>query len=129
MKLIVVVILFCINLICFSQTVIEGNAPNYKGKTVSLLTFDDYITYTYKTLGKTKVDSNGKFTFSVNDTSAFKAIIEIEDKSGFLYIDPNTAEYKIHFPAYTQDGKPINGNIVQIIFEDLPKNDLNTLIL
>lgn len=111
------------------QTLIEGNAPGFKNKYVSLLTIDDYLTYSYKTLDKQKVDSSGKFHFEVNAVEAFKAIIEIEDKSAILYVDPSTSKYKVHFPSIQEDGQRISENIVQLIFDELPNDDLNTLLL
>lgn len=113
----------------FGQKII-GNAPGYKGKYVSLLTIDDYINIHYKSLGKVKIDSNGAFEFNLEDNKEdFKAFLEIEDKSGLFYVDHTTEEYKIHFPSKDENGKPITSNNVYLIFEELPKNDLNTLIL
>lgn len=107
-----------------AQTVIEGNAPGFKNKYVSFLTIEDYVTNSYKSLGKQKIDSLGKFNFSTDAEHAFRAIIEIEEKSAILYIDPTTKLYKIHFPSHNNES-----NITKLVFEDIPKNDLNTLIL
>lgn len=113
----------------FGQKII-GNAPGYKNKYVSLLTIDDYINIHYKSLDKVKIDSNGAFEFNLeNNQKDFKAFLEIEDKSGLFYIDHTTKEYKIHFPSKDENGKPITSNDVYLIFEELPKDDLNTLIL
>ncbi|MDG2226815.1 MAG: TlpA disulfide reductase family protein [Flavobacteriales bacterium] len=109
----------------YGQVSIDGNAPSYKGKYVSLIQIEDYITNTYKNLGRQKVDSLGKFSFKLESDKAFKAIIEIEDKSSILYIDPKTKSYKINIPS----GKNTAGSKVKLVFENLPDNDLNALVL
>ena len=78
-----------------------------------------------KTLEDKKLIALGKFSFKLVVEKAFKAIIEIEEKSSILYIDPNTKLYKINIPS----GKNTAGSNVKLVFEDLPDNDLNTLIL
>ena len=125
MKYIVFSILFCINIFFYGQVSIDGNAPSLKGKYVSILQVEDYVTNTYKNHGRQKIDSTGKFSFKLAVDKAFKAIIEIEEKSSILYIDPNTKLYKINIPS----GKNTAGSNVKLVFEDLPDNDLNALIL
>jgi len=125
------VIIAFIMLLSFSAqaVIVKGNAPSYKGKYVSMLVIEDYITYAYRKMDKQVVDSTGHFTFDVKTDVALKVIFEIEDKSAIMYIDPNTEEYKIHFPKYTKHGQHLKDNNIQLVFEDLPDDDLNTLIL
>lgn len=129
-KIIFIIIAISISFLNVQAQLIEGNAPGYKNKYASLLTIDDYINLNFKTLEKVKIDSLGKFQFELkNNQSDFKAFIEIEDKTGLLYIDHSTESYKVHVPSLTPEGKPITTPDVPIIFEDLPHDDLNTLIL
>ena len=79
MKYFVFSILLCINLFFYGQVSIDGNAPSFKGKYVSILQIEDYVTNTYKNHGRQKVDSLGKFSFKLAGDKAFKAIIEIEE--------------------------------------------------
>jgi len=125
MKYLVFFILLITSGTFHGQVSIDGNAPSFKGKYVSILEIEDYVTYTYKKLGRQKVDSSGHFSFQLNVDKAFKAILEIEDKSSILYIDPATKAYKIHLPS----GKNSAESNVKLVFEDLPDNDLNALIL
>ena len=71
-----------------------GMLLRLKGNTSLILQIEDYVTNTYKNLGRQKVDSLGKFSFKLQSDKAFKAIIEIEEKSSILYIDPNTKYIK-----------------------------------
>ena len=75
MKYLVFSILLCSNIFFYGQVSIDGNAPFLKGKYVSILQIEDYITNTYKKLGRQKVDSSGKFSFKLDGNKAFKAII------------------------------------------------------
>ena len=53
------------NIFFYGQISIDGNAPSFKGKYVSILQIEDYVTNTYKNLGRQKVDSLGKFSFKL----------------------------------------------------------------
>ncbi len=112
----------------FAQSKIVGKAPSFAGKYVSLLTYEDYISYNTKSLAKVEIDSAGNFELSVDPKEGFLAIVEIEENSSMIYIDPNTPEYSVYFSGQT-DAQKVNNNSSQLIFDQLDKNDLNTLIL
>lgn len=118
-----------VGLSAYAQQTIKCYAPSFKGQIASLVTFEDYISYTYKILDRGIVDEEGYVTFKANSGSGMKAFIQIQDKSGTIYLDPNTPKYNVSFPLEVENVQKLNGNLVRLIFDDLPKNDLNTLIL
>ena len=111
-----------------AQTTIFVSAPDYIGKYAILNTSEDPVTYTNKKLDKKRIDSTGQFSFKVDTNIVLKAYIDIGSTSGFLYIDPTTENYHLYFPKKESE-KRLNNNSVSIIFDSLPKDDLNTLIL
>lgn len=113
----------------YNQTSIEVFAPAYKGKYALLNTSDDLISYKNNKLDKQYIDSTGYFTFTISTEKALKTYIEIGSASAFLYIDPTTSKYKVYFPAEETNNQKVSGNSVELLFDSLPKNDLNTLIL
>lgn len=124
---IVVVLLCCLG--SYAQQTIECYAPSFKGQIASLVTFEDYISYEYKILDRGIIDESGYITFEADPAKGMKAIIQIQDKSGVIYLDPQTSKYKVSFPLEVENVQKLNGNTVRLIFDGLPKNDLNTLIL
>ncbi len=116
--------------IVFSQIVISGAAPNHKNETVTINRYTDYFTYNYDVLNIQEIDSLGNFQFNLEVENGFLAIIKIENKYGYIYLDPEAESYQIYFPSSKNIGNDILSNIpVQLIFNDLPRNDLNTQIL
>lgn len=124
----IILILFFANTF-YGQQKIECYAPSFKGQIASLVTFTDYISYEYKTLDRGIVDENGNITFTVDPKDGLKAIIQIQDKSGVIYLDPKTPKYKVSFPLEVENVQKLNGNTVRLIFDTPGKDDLNTLIL
>lgn len=112
-----------------AQQTIQCYAPSFKGQVASLVTFEDYISYEYKVLDRNIIDEEGNITFEVDPKKGMKAIIQIQDKSGVIYLDPNTEQYKVSFPQEVENVQKLNGNSVRLIFDELDNNDLNTLIL
>ncbi|CAG5086270.1 Thiol-disulfide oxidoreductase ResA [Parvicella tangerina] len=112
-----------------AQQTIKCYAPSFKGQIASLVTFEDYISYEYRILDRGIVDENGYITFEADPKKGMKAIIQIQDKSGAIYLDPKTPEYNVSFPLEVENVQKLNGNTVRLVFDNLPKNDLNTLIL
>lgn len=113
--------------VAFAQSLLKIQAPDYKGKYIVFNIDDDLITFTQKQLGKTFIDSSGKCEFTVQTYLPAKVYLEIGNTYGFLYVDANTKEYNIFFPK--AESVRQGGNEVELVFENLPKDDLNTLIL
>lgn len=111
------------------KTVINCFAPQFKGQIAQLVTYKDYISYETKILDKGIVDEKGNITFHCDPANGFKALIQIQDKSATIYIDPNTPKYTVSFPYRHEHVQKLTGNTVRLVFDSLPDNDLNTLIL
>jgi peroxiredoxin len=109
MRLIVCCLLFLIS--CFisqaGQSLIQGNAPDYKGKFVRLYVYDDYITYTEKELTSTRVGLDGKFELWFSVTETKYAFIRIDNEILDLYIERDN-KYKIYFPPPFTNTGPTN---------------------
>ncbi len=112
-----------------AQTSIELYAPAYKGKYALLNTSEDLVSYANTKIDKQKIDSTGKCVLSINTSESIKTYIYIGSTSAILYIDPSTSKYKVFFPRKEKNSKMIKQSSVELLFDSLPKNDLNTLIL
>ncbi len=129
MKLLLLHLLIFITVFGYNQTTIAVYAPAYKGKYALLNTSEDLVSFKSKKIDKQYIDSTGYFSFNLTTEKALKTYIEIGSTSAFLYLDPNTPKYKVYFPAEETSGQKASNNSVELLFDSLPKNDLNTLIL
>lgn len=123
--IITLLIIYCGN----SQTTIHCHAPAFKNQVATLLTYDDYFSMELRELDQQTIDENGDVSLSTTITRGIKTVIQIHNKKGILYLDPNTDVYTIDFPKATNDAIKFTNNVTQLIFDSLPRNDLNTLIL
>jgi len=84
------------------QSLIQGNAPDYKGKFVRMYVYDDYITYSEKEITSTRVGLDGKFElwFTVSETQY--AFIRIDNEIVDIYIEKDK-KYKMDFPPPTEN--------------------------
>ena len=121
-------------LIFFSLSVfgtkIHGNTfKPFVGKTVNLIEYTDYVTLNYRVLQSTEIDSSGNFYFDYDISETQQAIIQIEYLIGIIYLEPNQ-KYSIKFPPKSEDGTyKLTRNNVNLIFDSIPLNDINGLIL
>jgi len=89
--------------VSFSQTVkkqttiIEGKEPDYKGMTLRLLSFSDYITKKEIELAACKVDSLGNFRFSFSQEQSMQTFIKLGALKGIFYPEPGNT-YFVKFP-------------------------------
>lgn len=129
MKLFVINILILLGTSIYGQTIINIYAPDFKGKYVTLNKPSDLITNKKDKLNRQEIDSLGFANFLIETDRPLKTYIEIGSTSAFLYIDPSTPKYKVFFPYDKTSSQKIKGNTVELLFDSLAKNDLNTLIL
>ncbi len=116
------------------QTVIiKGTAKEACGKTISLKSYTDNLTFTEQLLTKTVIDSAGHFELICKISSTTLAIIHVEYYTGELYIEPNhNLTIEIKNLVFNQKIDRINYNLnpltcyVKVLTDD--KNDLNKLI-
>ena len=78
---------------------------------------------------KTSLDSLGNFSFTINPENAFLSVIEIDNEYGYLYIDPTATKYDVLFSDTKENLNRFRKTTNQLVFNNLPNNDLNTLIL
>ena len=122
-------VFFFLSINVFSTKISGNTFKPFVGKTVNLIEYTDYITLNYNVLQITKVDSLGNFFFDYEINETQQAIIQIEYLIGIIYLDPNQ-EYSIKFPPKSEDGTyKLTRNNVNIIFDSIPMNDINGLVL
>ncbi len=122
-------VFFFLSINVFSTKISGNTFKPFVGKTVNLIEYTDYITLNYNVLQTTKVDSLGNFFFDYKINETQQAIIQIEYLIGIIYLDPNQ-EYSIKFPPKSEDGTyKLTRNNVNIIFDSIPMNDINGLVL
>jgi len=112
-----------------TESTVHCYAPNFKGQTARLYTYEDYISYELKELDKGIIDSTGMIVFNTTIKRGIKASIHIQDKAGTIYLDPATNDYYVSFPEERDYVQKLNGNTVRLVFDNLANNDLNTLIM
>ena len=129
-KLVIIIVLLAASIFSKASTVINGETfKPFKGKTVNLIQYTDYITKEYDIIASTTIDSLGKFYFDVDLKETQQALIQIEYLIGIIYLDPNQ-EYTLYFPPHSEDGTyKLTKNNVIIVFKTIPKNDINGLII
>lgn len=127
---------FCLYILfytlCFSilgQTKIKLYAPSYKGKYATINTSIDYITFNKRKIDKQKIDSLGYAIFNIKEKESIKTTIEISNASAILYLDSKTKYYSVFFPKLNLEYQKLHRNYVELLYDKLPKDDLNTLIL
>ena len=109
---------------------IQINAPDYQGKNVKWRKKTDHITNQYQLLAESKIDTNGLVTFNKEIEKIELTEIVIGRSFGLLYLDTATKFYNIYFPKDTiLDTMSLKKNQIQLVFLDLPENDINQLIL
>jgi thiol-disulfide isomerase/thioredoxin len=113
-----------------AETVIKGKTyKGFIGKTVNIIEYKDYITYDFNITNSTTVDTAGRFFFNLNNENTQQVLIQIEHLIAILYIDVNQ-KYTIYFPPYSEDGTyRLTRNFTNLIFDSIPINDINGLIL
>jgi thiol-disulfide isomerase/thioredoxin len=105
-------------------------APAYKNQSITWKKKIDYITNTNEIIAQEITDSNGYaklyFDFKENELTE----ISIGRSHGMLYVDTSNHEYNVYFPKDSIiDEASLKKSEVQIVFLNLEKNNINSLIL
>ncbi len=109
---------------------IEGRAPTYTNQTINWIKKHDYLSNQYTTIDRCKIDSIGNFNLEGEVNSSCLTEVSIGMSSGFLYVDENTEKYIILFPNDTTTSQStLKKHHIQLIFEELPITELNSLLL
>lgn len=112
-----------------SPVTLEGRADiYYKGKTVVVTRYQDYMSFELQELGRTQVDKEGRFSLSLPIEKTTQIQLHCEGAQGPMYADPG-AHYKIllNNPDSTQKNAFVKK--MRIDFDTLPIYDINNLIL
>jgi hypothetical protein len=85
---------------------IEGVAPSFSGKTLTLQAELNFITHERVTLGSTSIAEDGKFKISIDDNAAYKDIhvyyLRSGNWEGVLYAHSD-GQYQIEIPTISAD--------------------------
>jgi peroxiredoxin len=112
-----------------AQVVIQGVAPGFIGQEVRIVKVTDYISMNEVVLanGWVGTDSLFKVSFPLKSTTALQLCLG--NTCAPLYAFPDKI-YNVLFPEpENKVGYNLSKTQVQLIFEDLPKDDINFLIL
>jgi peroxiredoxin len=126
--------LILISLLCFlpmfgQKTSVIGFAPEFIGKNANIYVVEDFITYKRKKVGSGLIsESDSSFHISFENKEIRKAVVEIENIIGFLYVDTNRT-YEIIFQPKSKEAKRLTENKIALSFLNLPKDDINYKIL
>ena len=120
---------FILPLTHIAQTTINGIAPKHATKFATINKIVNFSNFKLELIEKSPIDSLGNFQFKSTNNKAFLAVIEIDNEYGYLYIDPTTPQYDLLFLNNEQTINPLRKKNIQLIFNNLDKDDLNTLIL
>ena len=111
------------------QLTINGLATKHINKSAKLNRIVNFSTFRMEVIEKTSLDSLGNFSFTINPENAFLSVIEIDNEYGYLYIDPTATKYDVLFSDTKENLNRFRKTTNQLVFNNLPNNDLNTLIL
>ncbi len=116
----------------YSQNVkILGKAhPSHKGKAISLLAYNDLVTYTRVREALDTVDNNGNFELNMQINRTEVVQLQIDNFFGKLYIQPDYV-YSLTFPAKdtTLDVRGETETNVDLGIISGDTTELNTLII
>ena len=112
---------------------IKGDAPSYKNDIIRFYTYNNYITYSEKTLCSARVDENGKFECSFNSENTIQIVADIGIFQGFLYVEPGKS-YDVVLPEKVE--KELKDKVnpyfepvqIQLGIKGADENELNMLI-
>jgi|GEM_PF-3236103 len=112
------------------SVLIHGSAPDFKGKTISLIGFTDPLSERKEWLTSSAVDDEGNFTLQAPCQRIRYAALRCDHVTAFLYIQPG-ADYAVLFPS-PEDGVSVTFNDkanTELIFNELDLSDINSLII
>jgi len=101
------------------EVVISGKTDDFSSCEVSLVLYDDYLTFTPKAEYTTLIDSNGIFHFSLNIEAPTDAYLRIKGLERGLYLSPE-GEYAIELYLLNRE--------LGVEFIGLDSNDINFTI-
>ncbi len=128
-------LLFFFSSVLFSQNVtIKGIATGAEGKTLAVYTWSDQLTYTQKLISSGKIDSAGKFSFTLKTDKTFFAYLKIDFNQAPVYFEPGkTYNFTISCPdCKSSDDKTnpyLNPKELSVLINGSDSTELNNLII
>ncbi|MCB0478385.1 MAG: TlpA family protein disulfide reductase [Crocinitomicaceae bacterium] len=118
-----------VSLLSFGQTTVIGFAPEFIGKEANIYLVDDFITNKRKQVGTGIVEAkDSSFHISFENKEINKAVVEIGNIVGYLYVDQGKT-YEVIFRPVSKDPKRLTENVIVLSFLNLPEDDINYKIL
>jgi len=115
----------------FSQNV-SINGITYvpkRNKEIRLYQIDDFLTNTEREIGRTKIDSLGRFSFAIYTKEIKKIVLRFDDKYSWMYIQPNS-NYYIDLPESDANRSNFKkDNEIEMVFYRMDTSDINYKIL
>lgn len=121
------ILLLIVNFSFSSETIIQGNAKGFEGKTIRLTAIQDYITNTTEKLGTATIKDN-QFKFKLETEEVIQITLTIEDKSTSFYISAGKVyNISLSFDEEWNRGK-IYDKELSLSFSFPQPDDINQLI-
>lgn len=111
-----------------AQVTIQGKAEGHKDKELVCTRYIDYLSYETEELGRTLVDKQGNFSFTIPLTESSQIQIHDGSTMGMMYADPG-ASYSIILNAPEGNIENAYKKSIRIDFDTLLTYDINNLIL
>ena len=100
-----------------------------KNKEIRIYEVSDFLTNTEIEIGRTKIDSFGRFSFTIQTPEIKKIILRFDDKFSWLYIEPNS-NYYIDLPEIDANRSNFKkDNEIEMVFYRMDTTDINYKIL
>jgi len=100
-----------------------------KSKEIRIYEVADFLTNTEKEIGRTKIDSLGRFSFTIQTPEIKKIFLRFDDKYSWMYIQPYS-NYYIDLPKEDDNRSNFNkDNEIEMIFYRMDTTDINYKIL
>lgn len=112
-----------------SLTEISGFAPAYVGKEIEIYQISDFITLREERIASSTVKEDSTFSLVFNLDETRKLILKSGNNKANLFAAPS-GKYEVLVPEKSKyDPYNPSGNFVELIFYNLPKEDINYKIL
>lgn len=117
----------------YSNTILRGKAPSYKGETLKFYSFPDIITKRPESLGTCIVDNSGEFQMEFEINSIVLIHIDLGKYDGYVYSEPGK-NYELVLPP--RNPKTVDDRLnpyfqpqkIHLGVSNVGKKDLNILI-
>lgn len=113
-----------------AQAIINGKAPAYIGKEITLYTYADYISNVEIPVATEVVSDSGLFSFTFEAKEITRVLLKSGKQQASMYIQPNTI-YTIFFPSRDtlRFPNPETNQTVNLSFLITDSTEINALII